>query len=42
MQEVEEVVIRSAGAVESILADGADKAMATYNRRAEGLKNEEE
>jgi PTH1 family peptidyl-tRNA hydrolase len=42
MQEVEEVVIRAAGAVESIIADGADKAMATYNRRAEGLKNEEE
>jgi peptidyl-tRNA hydrolase, PTH1 family len=35
MQEVEEVVIRSAEAVESIIAEGAEKAMATYNRRAE-------
>jgi len=42
MKEVEDIVDRSAVAVESIIADGADKAMATYNRRAEGLKNEEE
>jgi PTH1 family peptidyl-tRNA hydrolase len=42
MQEVEEVVNRSAEAVESIIAEGAEKAMATYNRRAQGLKEEEE
>ncbi|MEO5924003.1 MAG: aminoacyl-tRNA hydrolase [Bryobacteraceae bacterium] len=42
MKEVEDLVIRSAAAVESIIAEGAEKAMATYNRRAEGLKNEEE
>ena len=42
MKEVEELVIRSADAVESILAEGAEKAMATYNRRAQGLNKEEE
>ena len=42
MKEVEEAVIRSAEAVESIIAEGADKAMAKYNRRAGGLQNEEE
>jgi PTH1 family peptidyl-tRNA hydrolase len=42
MKEVEEVVIRSAEAVESIIAEGAEKAMATYNRRAEAQINEEE
>jgi peptidyl-tRNA hydrolase len=41
-QEVEEVVTRAAGAVESILAEGAAQAMTKYNRRAQGLKTEEE
>jgi PTH1 family peptidyl-tRNA hydrolase len=41
MQEVEEAVVRASEAVESIIAEGAAKAMATYNRRAQGLKNEE-
>jgi peptidyl-tRNA hydrolase, PTH1 family len=40
--EVGEVVSYTADAVESILAEGADKAMATYNRRARGLQTEEE
>jgi peptidyl-tRNA hydrolase, PTH1 family len=42
MKDVEELVIRSADAVESIIAEGAEKAMATYNRRAPGLNKEEE
>jgi PTH1 family peptidyl-tRNA hydrolase len=42
MKDVEDLVIRSADAVESIIAEGADKAMATYNRRAQGLTKEEE
>lgn len=42
MKEVEETVIRAAEAVEFIIAEGADKAMAKYNRRAGGLQNEEE
>jgi PTH1 family peptidyl-tRNA hydrolase len=41
-QEVEEVVIRAAEAVESILAEGAAQAMTKYNRRAQGLIPEEE
>ena len=41
-QDVEETVDRSADAVESIIAEGAGKAMAKYNRRAQGLKTEEE
>ena len=41
-QEVEEVVARAAEAVESILAEGAAQAMTKYNRRAQGLKTEEE
>ena len=41
-QEVEEVVIRAAEAVESILAEGAAQAMTKYNRRAQGLQPEEE
>ena len=42
MQEVEETVIRSAEAVESILAEGVEKSMTVYNRRAQGLNEEEE
>jgi len=41
-QEVEEMVARAAEAVESILAEGVEKAMAIFNRRAQGLKEEEE
>jgi PTH1 family peptidyl-tRNA hydrolase len=41
-QEVDEVVGRGAAAVESILAEGVEKSMAVYNRRAQGLKEEEE
>lgn len=40
--EVGEVVSYTADAIEAILADGADKAMATHNRRARGLQEEEE
>lgn len=41
-QEVEETVDRAADAVETIIAEGAAKAMAKYNRRAQGLTTEEE
>jgi PTH1 family peptidyl-tRNA hydrolase len=41
MQEVEEMVARAAEAVETIIAEGAQTAMAKYNRRAGGLQNEE-
>lgn len=41
-QEVEEVVGRGAAAVESIIADGVEKSMAVFNRRAGGLNTEEE
>ena len=41
-QEVEEVVSYAAEALESILAEGAEKAMTKHNRRAQGLKTEEE
>ena len=41
-KEVEEAVDRAADAVETIIAEGADKAMAKYNRRAQGLNIEEE
>jgi len=41
-QEVEETVNRGAAAVESILAEGVEKSMAVFNRRAQGLKEEEE
>jgi PTH1 family peptidyl-tRNA hydrolase len=40
--EVEEVVSYAADAVESILAEGAAKSMAKFNRRAPGSKEEEE
>lgn len=40
--EVEETVSRGAEAVESILAEGADKAMAKYNRRAQGSNTGDE
>ena len=42
MQEVEEIVARGCAAVESIIADGVEKSMTMFNRRAGGLKQEEE
>ena len=41
-QDVEDTVDRAAEAVESIIAEGAAQAMTKYNRRAQGLKTEEE
>ncbi|HEY1760023.1 MAG TPA: aminoacyl-tRNA hydrolase [Bryobacteraceae bacterium] len=41
-QEMEEMAARAAEAVESILAEGVEKSMAIYNRRAQGLQEEEE
>ena len=41
-QEVEEAVGRAAEAVESIIAEGVEKSMTIFNRRAQGLKQEEE
>jgi peptidyl-tRNA hydrolase, PTH1 family len=41
-QEVEEMVGQAAEAVESIIAEGAEKAMTKYNRRAQGLETGEE
>lgn len=41
-QEVEDTVARGAAAVESIIAVGVEKSMTIFNRRAEGLKTEEE
>ncbi|HMF75505.1 MAG TPA: aminoacyl-tRNA hydrolase [Bryobacteraceae bacterium] len=40
--DVEEMVSYTADAVESIVAEGAEKAMAKFNRRARGSKEEEE
>jgi PTH1 family peptidyl-tRNA hydrolase len=41
-KDVEETVNRAADAVEFIIAEGAAQAMTKYNRRAQGLKTEEE
>jgi len=41
-KEVEELVERGAAAVESILAEGVAKSMTMFNRRAQGLNQEEE
>jgi peptidyl-tRNA hydrolase, PTH1 family len=41
-QEMEEAVGQGAQAVESILAEGVEKSMAVFNRRAPGLSQEEE
>jgi PTH1 family peptidyl-tRNA hydrolase len=41
-QEMEEMALRAAEAVESILAEGVEKSMAMLNRRAQGLEQEEE
>lgn len=40
--DVEEIVSYTADAIESIVAEGAAKAMARFNRRARGLQEEEE
>lgn len=40
-QDVDEVVSYTADAVESIVAEGAVKAMAKFNRRARGIQDEE-
>ena len=42
MKEVEETVSFAGEAVESILAEGVEKSMTKFNRRAPGLNNEEE
>ena len=41
-QEVDEAVGRGAAAVESIIAEGVEKSMTVFNRRAQGLNEEEE
>jgi len=41
-QEVDEVVGLGAAAVESILAEGVEKSMTVFNRRAQGSNEEEE
>jgi len=40
--EVEEAVARGCAAVESIIAEGVEKSMTVFNRRAQGLIEEEE
>ena len=41
-QEMEEMALRAAEAVESIIAEGVEKSMAMFNRRAQGIEQEEE
>ena len=41
-QEMEDMAVRAAEAVESILAEGVEKSMAIFNRRAQGSEQEEE
>jgi PTH1 family peptidyl-tRNA hydrolase len=41
-QEVDDAVTRAAEAVESIIAEGVEKSMTVFNRRAPGLNEEEE
>lgn len=41
-QEMEEMAGRAADAVETIIAEGVEKSMAMFNRRAQGLQEEEE
>lgn len=41
-EDVDEMVSYTADAVESIVAEGAQKSMAKFNRRARGVKEEEE
>jgi hypothetical protein len=40
--QVEEMVSYTADAIETIVAEGAAKAMAKFNRRARGSKEEDE
>jgi len=42
MQDVAEMVARGCAAVETIIAEGVEKAMTMFNRRAGGLQQEEE
>ena len=41
-EDVDEVVSIPPDAVESIVAEGAEKAMTKFNRRARGITKEEE
>jgi peptidyl-tRNA hydrolase, PTH1 family len=41
-QEVDDVVAQGCAAVESIIAEGVEKSMTVFNRRAQGLNQEEE
>jgi len=41
-QDLEEVLGRGAAAVECILAEGVEQAMAKFNRRAQGFRREEQ
>ena len=41
MKELDELVDHAADAVRSIIAEGVEKAMTKYNRRAPGLNTEE-
>ncbi|MBI5281077.1 MAG: aminoacyl-tRNA hydrolase [Candidatus Solibacter usitatus] len=41
-KELDELLDKASAAVESMIAQGVDKAMAAYNRRAAGAKREEE
>ena len=42
IEEVDEVVARGSAAVESIIAEGVEKSMTVFNRRAQGSNEEEE
>ncbi|MBC8166635.1 MAG: aminoacyl-tRNA hydrolase [Bryobacteraceae bacterium] len=41
MEELDELLDHAAAAVESIIAEGVEKAMTKFNRRARGIKQEE-
>ncbi len=41
-EELDDLLQRGVEAVESVVAEGVEKAMAKFNRRAQGLQNEEE
>jgi peptidyl-tRNA hydrolase len=41
-KELDELLDAASAAVESIVAQGVEKAMAAHNRRAQGLTREEE
>ena len=42
MQELDELLDHAAAAAESIIAEGVEKAMTKFNRRAQGITKEEE